>query len=426
MLRVGISALLQLGYLALLARLLERSDFGEVAIVMAVLTISDLFSQTGMDAALMRYQGRVEDLLHPAWSCQVVRGAFLALIVFLLGPPATLLEGMERVGQLLMVAAAVPLIDGFHSKSLVILGRRLHQGRITLGEIATTVIGIASGTLLVYWARSPWALVVNMLVFAALRTGMSYLVHPYRPRFTLRWGPLRPFLRYGFFYNLAGGAECLAASADKFIIGRLLGLDLLGLYDRCFALSNYGALQLPKLLAATAFPSLASVMSTPERFARLVRRYLRLVVVLFATGGTALVLLADPLVRTIIGAKFVEGIPLFRVLACGFACRGVAAGLQIIPELYGRSHLRFVANLIQLLVLVAAVPGGIAAGGLLGAGIGVALANAAGLAANAWFVAGILRADRARVAPETPLAESPAPGGDAGTGRREPAPAETR
>ena len=73
-------------------------------------------------------------------------------------------------------------------------------------------------------------------------------------------------------------------------------MPLLGLYDRCYTLSHYGVLQLPRFLSSTALPSLAIASEDPQRFRRLVRGYLRWLGVLFLIGTVGMYLLAEPIV----------------------------------------------------------------------------------------------------------------------------------
>ncbi len=377
-LRFVVIGALQILCISMLARILEPIHFGQVSIVIVLLTLCEVFSQTGVDASLVRQRGDIGSLLHPAWSLQVIRGFAISGLLMLLAVPAAHYLKEPQLSGLILVAAVVPSIDGLRSMGPVLLGRNLAQGRLTVAETAVAVLQVPISVVLAFWLRSPWALVISCICFGMMRTTCSYMVHPYRARFTLKWSPLRAFLRYGLFYNLAGGVAYLLISIDKFLIGRMLGLHSLGLYDRCFAVCGQPVLQLPKILAGVAYPSLSSIAAEPERLHRNQKKYLKLVALLFILLPVLFFLLADPLVRLLIGAKFLETIPLFKILAIFMGFRGMTIGFSLLFDVHGQSQMRFYANLVHLGALLVALPTGIYSSGLFGAVIGITIASVVG------------------------------------------------
>lgn len=347
---------LQLVQLAVLARLLEPAHFGEVAVVLVILMFADLLSQTGVDLHLMSRRGKIQDLLHPTWSLQVVRGAFLTLIIASLAGPVAYYQDSSRLFFLMLAMSAVPLLDGLRSVGPIVLARELDQARIVISEMIVMAVSSATAFVIAYYWRSPWALACNTLVFTVLKTLASYCIHPHRPRFTLRWGSLRSALRFGVYVNLAMTSSYFLISVDKFVLGRVFGHELLGYYERAFLLANVASLYLPRFLAATIVPSFAQLAQNRDRFRFHTRRYLRLLVAAFTLGPLVMYLAAGPIFQIAYGAKLAPGLPYFKILCLHAAFSGMTLGITTLFVLLGRAHLFFRCNLVQFGVLALVLP----------------------------------------------------------------------
>lgn len=371
---------LQLLQLAVLARLLEPAHFSEIAVVVMILTVVDVFSQTGIDLAIVRDRRNPTTLLDSAWTVQLLRGTTLALLVASLAPALSRYFESPLLLPLLSVAALVPVIDALRNNGPVLLMRDLQQKRLVLAELAVTASSIAVSLALAWWLRSVWALVANLLFIALARTCMSYALHSYRPRLTLRWGPLRGVLRFGLYVNLNIGTSYLLLSLDKFVVRKVFGADLHGIYERAFLLSNFAVIHLYSLLAATIFPSFSALTERPDRFRHHARRYVALLAGCFA-GYVAVCSLASAwIIDVVYGAKFVEALPLYRVLLWHAGAHGLTAGITTLFVLLNRPQLSFLAHATQLLALIAGLSWALAQPDLQRIPLALAAAAAVGLA----------------------------------------------
>ncbi len=403
-LRMAALNLLQVVQVAALARILEPADFGQVSLVVAVLALTEVFTKTGIEEALIRHRGDIAPFLDSAWSLQAVRGLLQAAVVLLAGPVLAVVWGSWSLLRLSALAALVPALDGLRSLSPIVLTRELAMGRLVLAEAGAGLISVGTAVLLATTLRSPWAIVINMVLFTVLKNLGFYLIHPYRPRPTRRWTALRPFFGFGVFFNLATCAMYVAGNLDKLILGRLLGLHALGLYDRASMLSSAVKAQLVRLLGAVVFPSFSHLQGSPERFHAASRKFLVILGVAVVAFPLALLPFSRPIVRVLLGARFEDSAPLFAVLLFSTTFHGFALGLQTLLNTLGRPRYTFYANLAQIAGLLIALPLGIATLGMQGACIGVVTADACCLAATVVFaLRGKIRAEE----PAAPVASSP-------------------
>jgi lipopolysaccharide exporter len=396
-LRIVTVNILQVAQLAFLCRILEPRDFGEVSLVLVVLTLSEVFTRTGIDEALLREQGDVHRYLDAAWSVQVARGMLLSLIVLAVAPATLLFQRGGNLCGLIALAAVIPALDGSRNFAAVLFCRELSLRRVVIAEMTVMTVSIGTSIALALLLRSSRAIVINMVVFAALRSASSYVIHPHRPRWTWEWKPLRAFVRFGIFFNLSTAATYLYQSLDRVIVGHMLGLHALGLYDRASMLGITVKQQFLNFMAAVVYPSFSRLLGRPERFRQITRKYLIVLGAAAIAVPLGLLPLADPLVRYLIGPKFLEIIPLFRILLLSTCLHGFTIGVQVLLNSLGRPRYCLYTNLLHVGVLVMTLPFAISRWDLAGACYAVVAADVISVMTTLDLIA------RGKLAPPAPL-----------------------
>ena len=397
--RTAINAVTQFATLIVLLRLLDSSDFGVLSVVMVVLTLTQAFTQTGVDLALVRQRGDITPWLAPFFTLQATRGFLLGGLVCALAIPISLWQGSPVLADYLFVASLVPILEGLRGVSSLIYVRDLEQRVPTLIDGSCSVLSFCSLTALALWLRSPWAVILNQLFATGLRSLAYHLCHPVRTPLTWKWGSLRPFCRFGLGYNLAQTSGTLIDTFDRLLIGRHLGLSTLGLYDRSAALANYGLYLLPQFFSTVMFPAFSGIAEDRAKFWRVARKYLLWV----AFGGCVLAGLARAgdrfLLPLVAGERASELLPFFRILLLCALLRGIAWVFQALFDVLGKPQLRAIVNGVHTVVIVSGLFWVLASGELWQACVVALVGGAVSAAMSVAMVYGLARSER--VAPAT-------------------------
>ena len=144
------------------SRMLFPSAFGLNMMVSIVMQGLTLLSDVGIQQAVIQNpKGDEQKFLNTAWTMQVVRSVFLALLCAALAYPAALLYREPLLGPLLLVGAFQLLLFGFHSTSLYTLRRRVASGLLVLLEIGAQIVGMVVTAVWAVFDRSVWALAMG-------------------------------------------------------------------------------------------------------------------------------------------------------------------------------------------------------------------------------------------------------------------------
>lgn len=229
----AISQLLRLGSNLILARLLYPEAFGLMALVNLVMLGLSAISDVGIQPALIRHaRGDERRFLDTAWTLQAVRGAVLWLLGSALAFPMALLYREPALASLVPVACIGVLVTGLSSTNLASYTRRMAPSRIIAIELGSqaAALGVLVALALVW--RSVWVLVVGGLVAATLRCVLSHLVLAgtmNRPAWDR--AAIRELIGFGRWILVSTALTFVALRVDVALLGRLLPVEVLGVYS---------------------------------------------------------------------------------------------------------------------------------------------------------------------------------------------------
>lgn len=252
-----VNRLLQLASTVVLARLLSPTDFGLLGIALLTRASLDTFTRTGFGQALVQRRDAVEEYLDAAWTVQALRGLALAAAVYLLAPLSASFFGDPGASDVIRGIALAMLLQGFTNIGTVYLDRNLEFRKQFVLEVSGTIGEVLVGVAAAFALRSVWALVLAFVARYLVRTVVSYLVHPYRPRF--RWDTQKSLelYRYGRWVFASAVVAFLATQGDDLFIGKLLGATALGYYQMAFRISNLMATEITTVVTRVTFPAFA-------------------------------------------------------------------------------------------------------------------------------------------------------------------------
>ena len=212
----------------ILARVLMPSDFGIVAMTNTFYAIVDAVSQIGVQDALVRRGDNDRKLFDTAFTLQAGRSFISCAVLAALGPVAGWWFSEPRVIPMMFVLGATTLVTGLENVGISEFRRDMRYSMVFLLLSVPRVLSAAVAVAAALMLRSYWALLISGATYAVTRTTMSYIVHPYRPRFSLSgWRRLAGF---SFWIWAASLATVLWDRIDVFVLGPVIGQARLGLY----------------------------------------------------------------------------------------------------------------------------------------------------------------------------------------------------
>lgn len=263
----GLGQILRFGNNVILARLLAPEMFGLMVLINTFLMGIELFSDIGIGQSLIQNpNGEDPKFYRTAWTIQVIRGAGLWMVCLLATHPLASFYNEEKILYLFPLAGLSVIIGGFNSTSLAIIGKRLMQARLTILELFIQLVSLIS---MISWALiSPGilALIFGRLVGSTIRMIASHFILPdIKQRFELDSKVIGEILGFGIWIFFSSILLFLSQQGDRLLLGKIIPLDLLGVYGIARALSNILRLMLLKLSNNVIFPAASELANIPRK-----------------------------------------------------------------------------------------------------------------------------------------------------------------
>ena len=306
----------------LLARLLTPADFGLVAMAMSLVAMTELMGAFGFDSALIQRSDAQRPHFDTAWTFQVIFGLASAVLLLLLAAPAATFYKDPRIAAIVPVLAATSVIAGLANIGPVMFRKELDFTREFRFMLAKRVVGFVATLATALLLRNYWALVIGILVGSAASSAISYAMHPYRPRLSL--AARHELFGFSKWIFVSSVVAYLQNHADKLILGRIAGPRDLGLYNLAGEVALLPSTAVIAPINRAVFPAYAALNG--ERVA-LEARFVSVIGTIAALAlplSLGLGVLAGPAVALLLGAQWIEAVPLLKL----FVLTGLVSALQ--------------------------------------------------------------------------------------------------
>ena len=362
--------LVQTASTVLLARILAPSDFGLLAMVVAIVGVADLLRDFGLSGAIVQVK-LIDDALWRSllWLCLAL-GIGLTLVVAAAAPAIAWLYGDPRLVPITLALAPGLLVNSLAMPLQTKLQRELRFGVLARIDVTSMVAGVIVSIATALLGFGVWALVLMQAAQTLYR--LAVLMITVRPRFG------RPHIARTVVPLIGTGGNIFgvqilnyaARNLDNVIVGRLLGASILGQYTRAYALFLLPLSQLNGPLTRVALPVLSRLQDEEDRYRRTVRSAVLVLgtvsFIIFAISSA----LAQPLMLLVLG-------PGWKTAGSIFAILGLAGVAQALGNLQGWFYIslgRTRQQLVYYLISRPIVIGSFFVGVFLGGVQGLALA----------------------------------------------------
>jgi len=366
----------------ILARLLVPGDFGLIAMAMSLVAVLEMFGAFGFDMALITNPTAERRHYDTAWTFNVLFGLVCGLVLLAVASPAAAFFRDARLIPVVAVLAAASFVQGLDNIGVVAFRKELRFDREFRFLLGKRLAGVAVSIPLALLWQSYWALVAGILAGRVANVLLSYYVHPYRPRLSLAArGELLHFSKWLLLNNLLGlGRE----RSGDFVIGRLAGAHSLGLYSVAYELSFLPATELVAPINRAVFPAYARLAGDPDRLKDHFLRVLGVIAVLVLPAGAGIALTAHLFVPLLLGAKWLDAVPVIQVLALSGTLGALQTNFGSVYLAIGRPRITSEMMALNLLILIPLLIVLTRTHGSLGAAWAVLAASVFMVGANVW------------------------------------------
>jgi len=371
----------------LLTRLLAPDLYGLMSVGNVIVGALIMLSDIGLaQSVIQSSRGHERRFLDTVWSVKVARGLLLTTILGAIAAALTLtrlfapemLSGSyadPRLVQVLLVLLFLPLADGFESTNLILLRRAVNLKPVVLIELGGQLLSTVVMAAMALWHASIWVLPVGWVLYSTFKTAVSFTVEGPGNRFCWDSEIAHEVWHFSKWILFSSSLTFIYRDGDRFILGGLLDAREMGLYGVCVLLLSAVKQVVGTLAGNVGMPALAEIARTrPSQLADAYRRCRMPIDVICMCIAGMLFGGAPLIVRILFDHRYQDATPIFRLVS-----------LLLIPYRYvlfdqlqvatGKTKQLFKRGLLQVALMVTALPVGYHLGGMMGAVWGVLISN---------------------------------------------------
>ncbi len=245
-------------------RILSPEDYGLMAMATVVIGFLALFDEMGMGAAIIQRETIDEHLVSQVFGVVLLinLGAFLLLMIaaqFI----AQFFDEPRLVAITWALSVQFPLL-AFQVVPDAIIRRRMEFGGKSVVNFVSMVVGslVTLGFALLDFAV--WALVYGSIVTVVVRTIGYNVVARYFCWPSFNFAGLSRVVSFGGKVTLERVFWFIYSQADIFLVGRVLGKELLGFYSVAIHLASLPMSKLGAMMNEISFSGFSRIQSDPE------------------------------------------------------------------------------------------------------------------------------------------------------------------
>ena len=305
---------LRLGFLVIMARLLDPQDFGLVAMVTAVTGVYGIFTSAGLSLATIQKATITDEQISTLFWVNLLVGMILSLLCLATAP---VLVAFYHEPRLFWVAVAIGtgfLFSAAGVQHSALLQRQLRHVDLTMIETLSLLISYVLGISIAIGGFEYWALVGSTIALPAANTALLWAIAAWIPGMPRRGVSIHSMLRFGGTITLNNLIVYIAYNLDKLLLGRFWGADALGIYGRAYQLIEVPTTNLHSAVGVIAFSALSRLQDDPIRLKRYFLKCFSLVISMTVPIAIFSALFADEIVLVVLGPKWADAASIFRLL----------------------------------------------------------------------------------------------------------------
>lgn len=372
-LRISFSSIFHLGVMAILARILDPKDFGIVALASVILRVLIVLGEEGFSQYIIYYNGEEEEKkTYAAFWLNCLFSISASILAFALLPFVGRIYDEPEIKKILTLLIVRFLVESFSYIPDALLKKKLDFKKL---EARNLIVDFVSGILSVIMALEGygvWSLVVPSLVLSPTRFIISSIALSWFPKFSFYTESWKEIFNYSKHLIGATVTTLFLTQGDTILIGKLLDIKTLGIYNLAFRNASMVVKNLTRVANKISFPAFSLVNKDLKKIYQGWVRLERFLATISFFILTFLFVFAEEFILGVYGEKWIDSIIPFRILLIFFLRLSVGNIAQSIFRTVGRTDLSLKLGLIVLPFYL----GGIYIGsfwGIIGVASGVTL-----------------------------------------------------
>ena len=229
----AVSVLTQFARLMILTRFLEKSDFGIVSIVNMVIGLCVAFTDLGFSSALMYKTDISQKEFSTLFWIQFIFFGLIYLVLLMFSPWIAVFYEESLLSTLIPIASLTIIFQSFGKLYDTVLLKQYKFKTVAIRNITSNLISLLLSVIMAFMGCGVYSLIYSALLQTIIVNVWNFISGMKIIRVIFYCSPhyVLNLLKIGIFQTGTRILDFFSNKIDVLIIGKLLGTEVLGLYD---------------------------------------------------------------------------------------------------------------------------------------------------------------------------------------------------
>lgn len=335
----------------ILARLLEPSDFGLIAIAFIIVNFFEILRDLGIGAALIHRKQDSDIAADTAFYLFPLIAVIFYLIAYFIAPSASTFFREDELTLIIRVLSLTLIIWSFGNLPRTLLSKELNFKKMVVPEVISKISYGIAAIIMAFHGFGVWSLVGGRLFLEITAVITIWYVLDWRPSFRFDKKIAVELLNYGKHVITASIIVFLISIIDVTTIGRNLGSADLGYYNLAISISGMFTIQTAMTLSKVMFPAYSIIQGNTEKMREAYIKTLRYLSMIIFPAALGIMSVSGYFIKVIYGDKWLPATAILHILCIYGLCRAMLNTTENVYLAAGKPKIQAKINFLQLILI---------------------------------------------------------------------------
>lgn len=348
-----------------LARILDPSTYGVVAIMTVIISFLDIFVTAGFANSLIYDKKATSKDFNTVLIFNISFSLILYVILFFVSPLIANFYGKPILSGLIRVSGLSLIINAYKNLEHAYISKHLQFRKFFFSTIGGTIVSGVVGIVMAVKGLGAWALVVQGVLNHFIDTVILFFVIEWKPKFEFEFSLLKKHLAFGTKIFVSKIVYNLSNSVRQLVIGKKYSDNDLAFYNKGKTYPNIFGQNITSSISSVIYPVLTRSEDNPSRFNYILNKsfQINMYVILPLMIGMACV--SESFINLLIGSKWIESAQYIKIFAVVVVFNTVESVFSSTALALGKSTQSMIFEIldciVSILFLLVAIPFGVKA-----------------------------------------------------------------
>lgn len=334
----------------ILARLLEPSVYGTIALVTVFIGILQVFMDSGLGVSLVQKKN-VDDLdFSTVFYVNVVFCVAVYILLFLAAPFIAEFYKDPQLTPVIRVLGITMLISGVKGIQQSYVAKKMIFKRFFFATLGGTITAAVIGIWMAYNGFGVWALVAQTLINNSIDTTVLWVTVKWRPKKLFSFKRLKGLYSYGWKMLVSQLISKIYGDIRQLIIGKLYSASDLAFYNKAKSFPLLIINNINASIDSVLLPAMANEQDERDRVKNMMRRTMMTSIYIMAPLMMGLAFVSTPMIRLLLTEKWLPSAPFLAIFCIIYMFYPVqTANLNAIKAL-GRSDIFLKLEILKIAI----------------------------------------------------------------------------